>query len=382
MISQKQVADRQNNFNFLRILAAAAVLVSHAYPLTLGPGAKEPLENVLGISLGTLAVLTFFAISGYFISQSFYNSRSLVDFVVARALRIYPGLIAVLVLTVFALGPVFTKMGLAYFSESGTWLYIPRNLLLWPLQYTLPGVFGDTPYPGAINGSLWTLAYEVACYAMVALVGLLSLAIGSRCFSGFLVVYAVCYISALPLIAGNHDHIATLRNIHLLSLPFVIGMSLFQFREKVPVRLSILVPLIAASAGSYGAPWFHELFVLAWSYGVFYLCFLRYGPLLAYNRFADYSYGMYIYALPAEQIVADLYRGCTAPIMMMLSLPLTLSFAVLSWHYIEKRALGQRLAITSWLWPWSKSAAAACEEPTFRVGRSGSGTITNSKISQ
>ena len=236
MVLQKQVADRHNNFNLLRILAAIAVLVSHAYPLTLGPDLREPLENVLGISLGTLAVLTFFAISGYFISQSFHKSRGLLDFVVARALRIYPGLIAVLLLTIFALGPVFTRMGIAsYFSEAQTWLYFPKNLLLWPLQYALPGVFGDNPYPGAINGSLWTLVYEVACYAMVALVGLLGLSTNGRRFIGFLAVYAVCYISALPLLAANREHLAMLRNIHLLSLPFVIGMSLFQFREKVPI---------------------------------------------------------------------------------------------------------------------------------------------------
>jgi peptidoglycan/LPS O-acetylase OafA/YrhL len=341
---------RENNFNLLRILAASAVLISHAYPLALGQGAPEPLDQMLGMSLGTLAVLTFFAISGYFISQSFHNKPSIIDFGVARVLRIYPGLVAVLLLTIFVLGPVFTKADLsAYFADWGTLLYLPRNIRLWPLQYELPGVFGDNPFPGAINGSLWTLAYEVACYAMVVLVGLAGLARSQPRFGLFLIGYSVFYVAAIPLVRGNYDHLGTLRNVHLLTLPFVIGMSLFHFRERVPLRLSVLAALCAASVLAFKSPWFHELFVVTWSYGILYVGFLRYEPLLAYNQLGDYSYGTYIYAFPVEQIVAALYNGCTPFLMMFLSLPLTYLFAVLSWHLLEERALSQRSAVTALL---------------------------------
>ena len=47
---------RDNNFNLIRALAATAVLVSHAYPIALGPGAVQPLQNGLGHTLGSLAV--------------------------------------------------------------------------------------------------------------------------------------------------------------------------------------------------------------------------------------------------------------------------------------------------------------------------------------
>jgi peptidoglycan/LPS O-acetylase OafA/YrhL len=302
------------------------------------------------MSLGTLAVLTFFSISGYFISQSFHNSRSVVEFAVARTLRIYPGLLAVLVLTVFALGPAFTKNGLAdYFLDRETLLYIPKNLRLWPLQYELPGVFEDNAYPGAINGSLWTLVYEVACYAMVAMVGMLGLARNGRRFGGFVLAYAICYVAAISLLRSDLNHLTIVRNLHLLALPFVMGMTLFQFRQWMPLRFSILVLLGAASALSYGSPWFHELFVLAWSYGIFYLGFFRYEPLLAYNRLGDYSYGMYIYAFPVQQVIAAVYSGSTPTVMTVLSMPLTLLLAIVSWHCIEKRALAQRSAVSAWL---------------------------------
>jgi peptidoglycan/LPS O-acetylase OafA/YrhL len=351
VITMKRVpSGRENNFNLLRIIAAGAVLVSHAYPISSGPATVEPLSRVLGMSLGTLAVLTFFSISGYFISLSFHNRRSVVEFTVARALRIYPGLLWVLVLTAVVLGPAFTKYDLAgYFLDRGTLLYVPKNLMLWPLQYELPGVFDENAYPRAINGSLWSLVYEVACYAMVAIVGMLGLASNGRRFTGFLVAYGVFYVAAIPILQSDYAHLTIVRNLHLLTLPFVIGMTLFQFRHRVPLRLSVLVALAAASAISYGRPWSQELFILAWSYGILYLGFLRYRPLLAYNRLGDYSYGMYIYAFPVEQVLKAVYSGLTPVVMITLSMPLTLLLAIVSWHCVEERAVGQKLAVAAWL---------------------------------
>jgi peptidoglycan/LPS O-acetylase OafA/YrhL len=346
--AKQQPADRDNNFNLIRIIAAGAVLVSHAYPISLGPDTPEPLDRILGMSLGTLAVLTFFAISGYFISQSFYNKRSIIEFFVARGLRIYPALLVVLVLTVLFLGPIFTKVGLAtYFSEHETLLYVPRNLALWPLQYGLPGVFLDNAYPAAINGSLWTLAYEVACYTMVAVVGILTFE--HRFFVGFLIVYAVGYVLVFPLLQSNSAHLTILTNIHLLTLPFVIGMALFHIRQRISLRLPVFVVLGIAAGISYGSSWFHELFVLAWSYGVLYMGFLQYKPLLAYNRLGDYSYGMYIYAFPVEQTFAALYNERGPVVMIIFALPLTLLFAAISWHCVEKRAIAQRSTLSAWL---------------------------------
>jgi peptidoglycan/LPS O-acetylase OafA/YrhL len=43
-IDQRAVG-RDNNFNLLRMVAATAVLVSHAWPIVLGKGTPEPLER-------------------------------------------------------------------------------------------------------------------------------------------------------------------------------------------------------------------------------------------------------------------------------------------------------------------------------------------------
>lgn len=341
---------RGNNFNLLRMIAASAVLVSHAYPIALGKGAIEPLSSMLGMSLGTLAILTFFAISGFFISQSFDRRHGLIGFCVARILRIYPALIIVLLLTILVIGPVFTTLTQSsFFSHPETLSYFPCNISLKWLQYDLPGVFRDNPYGPAINGSLWSLFYEVVCYCMVAIIGSLSLARRSWIFIAFLIVYSLGYV-AFKLIDGHLiDQSALIANFHQLTLPFVVGMAFYQFRRFVPLNLIVCSVACGAAVWAYRNFWFEEIFIICWCYLTFYLGYLPWAPLKAYNRVGDYSYGMYIYAFPCEQIGTAIWKGISPLALIATSFPCTLVFAMLSWHFLESWALGRRASTAKWL---------------------------------
>ena len=163
---------RNNNFNLIRFVAALAVLVSHAWPIALGADAVQPLEALTGYSLGGLAVFVFFAASGYFITASFARSRSAEVFLLARALRLFPCLAVSLLLVALIMGPLVSTLGLGdYMTHPNTVTFLLRNITLAFPQYTLPGVFTDQPYP-AVEGSIWTLIHEVACYALVFIAGI------------------------------------------------------------------------------------------------------------------------------------------------------------------------------------------------------------------
>ena len=62
---------RENNFDFIRFLAASLVLFSHSYALT-GMGGAEPLVRFTGghYTFGGLSVRVFFVISGFLVCQS------------------------------------------------------------------------------------------------------------------------------------------------------------------------------------------------------------------------------------------------------------------------------------------------------------------------
>ncbi len=88
---------KKNNFDFLRILATLAVLYSHHFALT---GQIEP--NFFGISsLGGAAVIVFFVISGYLTTGSWFNDPNVLRFSLKRFLRIWPGLIVVILFSYF-----------------------------------------------------------------------------------------------------------------------------------------------------------------------------------------------------------------------------------------------------------------------------------------
>lgn len=328
---------RDNNFNLIRMLAALAVFVSHAWPVTGGPGRVEPLVAATGYSLGTLAVFVFFAISGFFVSASWARAASAADFLAARALRLLPALAASLLAVLLILGPLVTSLPVAaYLADPETARFLPRNLTLFSAQFTLPGVFADNPYP-KVEGSIWTLAYEAECYALVLLAGLTGPTRHRRAMAAAFAGYALLWVlgGLLPL-----PH--RLTEFRLLSLPFVLGMAAFHWRESLALSLPVAILLAVLAALARGTPLGYPALVAALAYATFWLGLLPIRALRRYNRLGDYSYGFYLIAFPVQGLTVWL-AGPTAPLVnVALSLPLALGLAVLSWHAVERPALALR----------------------------------------
>jgi len=121
------------------------VIVSHESAL-LPNGGTEPLTWLGGgfATLGTVAVDVFFVTSGFLVTRSLLERRSLRHFVAARLLRVLPGLAVMLVLTAYVLGPLFTSLPVtSYLTDPAVPDYVARNLNLAvdDPQWTLLGVF-------------------------------------------------------------------------------------------------------------------------------------------------------------------------------------------------------------------------------------------------
>lgn len=57
--------------------------------------------------------------------------------------------------------------------------------------------------------------------------------------------------------------------------------------------------------------------------------------LKLFNKF-DYSYGFYIYAFPIQQTIIYLYPKISMPLYLLSTFTITMIFAALSWHFVEK----------------------------------------------
>lgn len=339
---ETRAAGRDNNLNLIRMIAATAVLVSHAVPITQGPGAVEPLKALTGYSLGTLSVMVFFVISGFLITASFQRSSNHTSFLLARGLRLFPALVVNLVFVALILGPIMTTLPVAAFlGGSEPYAFVLRNLALFPLVYELPGVLEEQPYP-AIVGSIWTLRHEVMCYAGVFLAGVIG-AWQTRNRAGLtLGLYALIWAG---LALADPELPSIVSGFLSLSLSFAIGIGFYVWRDRLPLSIigvAVTVLLAWATAGSWLYP---AALSLAVGYGSFWLAYVPGGIIRHYNRLGDYSYGIYVYAFPLQGAAIWAF-GPQSPLENILySLPPTVLLSVLSWHLVEGPAMQTKASL-------------------------------------
>ncbi|GHE89441.1 acyltransferase family protein [Thalassotalea profundi] len=339
---------RDNNFNLIRIIAAVLVLVSHCYPLFYGSSDYEPLKRLVGISIGSVAVDLFFISSGFLIANSFFYQKNLINFIKARILRIYPGLIVSLIITVFFLGLVFTKLTTtAYLTDFQTYKFLFKNMFLFlGEEATLPGVFEGLPWANTVNGSLWTLPFEVRAYALLVLVGILLGFCEQKWKTlSFKKVYLLIPIVGLGVYFLNYFHpilpisYFSAEYARLLSM-FFIGVAFYRYREKIILSKKLFLILSASLiVSALDSHLFFVVYNCTLAYLVFFLAYIPKGFIRKFNKYGDYSYGIYIYAFPVQQALLVLYPKMSLFEFFLTSLGSTFVFAYFSWQLIEKKAL-------------------------------------------
>lgn len=335
-----------NNLDLIRVVCACLVIFGHAAGVVDDPRHSfgDPISGWLkydGVYAGSMAVRVFFFISGLLVTDSLLRKKSVAGFIIGRIFRVWPALIALLVLTVFVVGPLFSHYASAdFFTHRATYRYLRENLLLVTSSY-LPGVFELNPHPRQINASLWTLSNEIGCYA--ALLVLFVFRITARWWLCAIVV-AIAYLE--PLLPHSLFFPGLDDNWQVRYLPsaFALGGLFALFKDRItlgPESIIVLgllfFPLKSTLVGQH-------LF-----FATLFLALLYVSGLPAVRKIklgADLSYGTYLWGFLVQQIVASQFAGLGFGFNLLTSLVLSLLLAFLSWHLVEKHAiaLGHRWA--------------------------------------
>lgn len=328
-----------NSFGLVRLVAAIAVVVSHAFVITGGAVTLQPLEALTGYPLGAHAVHVFFTVSGLLVAASFDRRPSIIAFGAARFFRIYPGLIAATVVVFCALALFVSNAPFSDIIRGSATGYFAKILIALAGSSSIPGVFEGMPHEG-VNVPLWTLKYEVLCYIALG-VGMAFLA-RYPILRPLTLCWIVIGVSSVWLLqgkayndAGFFDHVAR------FSFAFWCGVAAWHLRQSIPVNLLMLAVLLAITAGSIALklPVLPHSLMLFSGYVALVVGQYRYGVLSTFTDKHDLSYGTYIYGWPVQQTLVWAGLAVTPLSNSLAALLIVLPLAFVSWILIEKPAL-------------------------------------------
>jgi peptidoglycan/LPS O-acetylase OafA/YrhL len=321
-------------FDWVRIALSLIILLLHSFHTADGH-APELASGPTG-PLWAATLPMFFGLSGFLVAGSALRTRALLPFITFRVLRIVPALAVEVTLSALLLGPLVTALPLpAYFSDPALYHYF-GNIVGW-VHFHLPGVFLTNPRPDIVNQNLWTLHPELGCYALMAALMASRLVYSRRAMTIVFAAFSIGLIAwdlgveSLQL-NGNFGRA-------VLVWSFVAGITAFHWRDHLPVSRGLALASAALAYGLLRTPGLNLLALFPIIYLMVWLG-VQHFPRIELLQRGDYSYGIYLYGYPIQQTLVFLFPGLREwwlvfPVAAML----TLLFAMLSWHGIEKPAL-------------------------------------------
>lgn len=340
-------------FDFLRVTLSVSVVAWHVDAVMTVGGRLDGLPVIW--FPGYAILLMFFGLSGFLIAGSAERLR-LGDFLLNRGLRIFPALAVEIVLSAFVLGPLLTTLTLGeYFSAWRTWYYLTNIVGL--INYQLPGVFSGHP-TDFVNVSLWTVPYEFLCYAVMSGImvfgllrrpGLILLGAGLIVAAGLGVLALGTPVDGRGSVHGLISRAFTGHQSRLM-VGFLLGIAAFVWRHRIPYSpalagLCVAVCVVVALLGPperLPYPVTNLLAAPALIYLTAFLGVSRLPTLPLFHR-GDYSYGIYLYGFPIQQVVYELFPHVRNPVLqLVLAFVAIAAFAAFSWHCVEKPVLRLR----------------------------------------
>ena len=338
-----RLEDKSNTFTAMRIVFAIVVVYAHAVLIPMGLPYHGVWPEFVDATV-QLALDGFFILSGYMITASLLNNRDMLSFTASRVLRIFPGLIAAVLLMWLVVGPLFTELSPGEYWSHAQTLQFPLMVISQadPLA-GLPEVFNASPIGGTMNGALWTIRYELLAYLGVGLLA----AVGLYRHRSLILVWAglaAAFGVAYQIFGYSGIGEGTIGSMARFGPAFMIGAGFYAARDQIPLSAGYVgLALLAAfaSQGTAMGPVMLQI-ALAWLY--LWVGFLdvpgRIGKAL--REVEDVSYGVYILHWPLGMMAFALMPGIGANALFAI---MTVSAIAAGWVLrvtVEKPALAMK----------------------------------------
>ncbi|MFT4074869.1 MAG: acyltransferase [Asticcacaulis sp.] len=325
-----------NGFAYMRLFLATSVVIWHTVVTSYGQAVQDQIWLGPYRAANIFMLPIFFALSGFLVSASLDRCRTPISFLGLRVLRIFPALALETLLCALVLGPLLTHLPLGdYFSAKAFWAYFLNAFGI--IHKDLPGVFADNPLPEVVNGQLWTIMAEMGCYFGLAVLSLVALR-----YKWLLLIFFVLFQAMFVFWIVTHPGLIITRMTGLeLGLCFTASAGLYKFRHRIPwhgtlglLALLAMIGLLSLNCGTL-------LVAIPTAYFTVWLSLMS-PKMPAWLRSNDYSYGIYLFSFPIQQMVATQAWAHSWYINGLISLPLTLLAAVVSWHLLEKPVMKRK----------------------------------------
>ncbi|WP_026927875.1 acyltransferase family protein [Granulicoccus phenolivorans] len=321
-----------NALNFVRLLLAATVLVSHSFITAPDP---DPTGGRLEAA-GDLAVNGFFVISGYLIAGSRLRT-SFGGYLWRRVLRIFPAFWVVLILVAFVFSPLYARIAGEHWVPESALGFVTQNAALALAHPAIAHTLVSAPYSMDWNIPLWTLSYEFTAYLLLGIVMLIPFV--RRHLRAVFTAGLIALVLAQPIayrVLGTWEHrLLTLHALRLFSF-FAAGVVAYCFRDRIRLypTLGVAAGLLTVGLHLLNRPnWYH----LPLTY---FLLWLGASLPIRLGTRNDISYGIYIYAFPMQRFV-HLWLGPAGGWIgqSLLAFAMTVPWAYASWRLVEAPAL-------------------------------------------
>lgn len=328
---------KSNNLQLMRFVAAVMVIFAHSYAVSGSELGSDFVDRHTGgiISIGGISVTLFFLCSGYLISKSIFRTDKFLVYLKARLIRLLPPLVFVVVISIL-LGAFVTSLSIVgYFGNINTYKYL-LNAVMLPI-HNLPGVFEANKYGATVNGSLWTLPVEFACYIACYIFYKLKLLDKKRFYYTIpIVILVLVFEKQVPGILGSMVRPCVF---------FYIGMLYYVYREYIELNIKIVPIFLLLLIAAFMVPvLIKPAMILLWPYILFTIWFAIPQCSDKIGKTGDISYGLYLWGFVVQQLLSHMFGGQMSQLLnFALASIISIILAILTFMLTEKPFLKKKV---------------------------------------